>query len=225
MCWGSDSFDLVVEIHYTLFTTMKKAATNANGEVLVKDILDPNINPEKRVINDYRTLKKVVNRLKAAGFRIVLTQGVWDLIHEGHARYLQKAKNQGDILIVGVDSDELTRKRKGPRRPIVPEDERIRMISHLRHVDIITTRRLGDEIGKLIYTVEPDVLIVSQSTEDFSKKDKNGYSDVCGEIIDLKHQATTSTSARIRNLTIEGAEDLADKVHDLIADFLNNIKK
>jgi rfaE bifunctional protein nucleotidyltransferase chain/domain len=204
---------------------VQKTQTKNSGEVLVKDILDPNINPDHRVINDYRILKKVVKRLKAAGFRIVLTQGVWDLIHEGHARYLQKAKAEGDILIVGVDSDELTRKRKGPRRPIVPEDERIRMISHLRHVDIITTRHARDEIGKLIYTVEPDVLIVSQSTGDFSKTDKNGYKDVCGKIIDLKHQATTSTSARIRNLTIEGAEELADKVHDLIENFLNNIKK
>ena len=204
---------------------MKKVTTKTkSGEVLVKDILDVNINPDKRVINDYRTLKKVVKRLKAAGYRIVLTQGVWDLIHEGHARYLQKAKAQGDILIVGVDSDKLTKKRKGPRRPIVPEDERIRMISHLRHVDIITTRHVNDDIGKLINTVEPDVLIVSKSTGDFSDNQKNGYGNVCGKIIDLKHQATTSTSARIRNLTIEGAEDLADQVHDLIENFLNKIK-
>jgi len=204
---------------------MKKATNETkSGEVLVKDILDVNINPDKRVINDYRTLKKVVKRLKAAGYRIVLTQGVWDLIHEGHARYLQKAKAQGDILIVGVDSDKLTKKRKGPRRPIVPEDERIRMISHLRHVDIITTRHVNDDIGKLINTVEPDVLIVSKSTGDFSDNQKNGYGNVCGKIIDLKHQATTSTSARIRNLTIEGAEDLADQVHDLIENFLSKIK-
>ncbi len=203
---------------------MKKVVNNSK-DTLVKDILDTSTSPEKRVINDYRTLKKVVKRLKAAGFEVVLTQGVWDLIHEGHARYLQKAKEQGDILIVGVDSDELTRSRKGPRRPIVPQGERIRMISHLRYVDIITTRHLKDGIGKLIHVVEPDVLIVSKTTGDFSSSDKDGYSEVCGKIIDLKHQATTTTSARVRNLTIGGAEELANKVHNLISDFLNNIKR
>ncbi len=202
-----------------------KSNKREDKEILVKEILNPDVDPSKRVINNYQVLKKVVDRLKMAGYRIVLTQGVWDLIHEGHARYLQKAKQQGDILVVGVDSDELTRQRKGPRRPIVPEDERIRMISHLRYADIITVRNLKDDIGKLINTVEPDVLIVSQTTGDFSTKDKNGYATKCGKIIDLKHQATTTTSARIRNLTIEGAEDLANKVSNLIQNFLNSMKK
>lgn len=205
---------------------MKKAKTKeSKKEVMVKDILNQNVDPSKRVINDYETLKNVVKSLKTAGYRIVLTQGVWDLIHEGHAKYLQKAKQQGDILIVGVDSDELTKYRKGPRRPIVPEIERIRMISHLRYVDIITVRNLKDDIGKLIRTVEPDVLVVSETTGDFSDKQKKGYDSVCKKIINLKHQAQTSTSARIRNLSIDGAEDLANKVGSLIQDFLNNIKK
>jgi D-beta-D-heptose 7-phosphate kinase/D-beta-D-heptose 1-phosphate adenosyltransferase len=76
-----------------------------------------------------KDIRKVVNFLKKNDYKIVLTQGVWDLIHEGHAKYLQKAKEFGDILIVAVDTDEVVRYRKGPNRPIVPEKERVRMIS------------------------------------------------------------------------------------------------
>jgi rfaE bifunctional protein nucleotidyltransferase chain/domain len=138
---------------------------------------------------------------------VVLTQGVYDLLHEGHALYLEMAKSYGDILIVGVDSDELTRLRKGPNRPIVPQEERVKMLIHLRHVDVVTLREAHHDIGELIRLVHPDVLITSTSTEDF-KKDlgKGTYNEYCGEIVVLPPQAATSTTARIRNLTIEGAQ-------------------
>src|SRR5581483_4103234 len=93
-----------------------------------------------RFLPSHTALARTVEDLKQQGHKIVLTQGVYDLIHEGHARYLQAAKAHGDVLIVGVDSDELTRLRKGPNRPIVPEQERINMLLHLRHVDIVTVR-------------------------------------------------------------------------------------
>lgn len=194
-------------------------------EVSIKDILNANLEPHRRVVNDFEGLQKLVRNFKTAGFKVVLTQGVWDLIHEGHAAYLQKAKELGDILIVGIDSDELTRARKGPRRPIVPQQERIRMLSHLRHVDVIVLRDTHQDIGDLVRVVEPDVFVVSQTTKDFTKLMKESYSAVCGKIVDLKHQATTTTSARIRNLAIEGAEDLAKEINQLIKKFLDGFKK
>ena len=200
---------------------MAKMKLKNNSPVPVKDILDTSLDPRNRLITSKRELRKTVKQLKDAGFHIVLTQGVWDLIHEGHATYLEKAKQLGDILIVGVDSDELTRQRKGPKRPIVPEGERVRMISHLRHVDIITMRHINEDIGELIRLVEPDVLVVSQTTGDFTNKMKNGYKDICGKIVNLKHQGTTSTTARIRNLAIEGAEELADEINKSIKQFLD----
>ncbi len=165
--------------------------------------------------------------LKANGYKTVLTQGVWDLIHEGHALYMEKSKSYGDILIVGVDSDELTKIRKGPNRPIVPQQERMRMISHLRPVDLIVVREAKHDIGELIRTVKPDVLIVSKSTKDtknFTKQMKEDYGDDCGKIIDLEPQSTTSTTARIRKLTIDGAQELAAEIHELTDDFINKIK-
>ncbi len=190
-----------------------------------KKILAPETNFEQRFITDQKLLKKLVEDFKKAGKKIVLTQGVWDLIHEGHALYLQVAKSYGDVLIVGVDSDELTRARKGPNRPIVPETERLKMLVHLRHVDIVTIREAHHDIGDLIRLVCPDVLVTSSSTTDFDQKMKQAYKDYCGEIITMPPQATTSTTARIRNLTIEGAEELATEVVKLTQDFLSKIKK
>ncbi len=188
-------------------------------------ILAPETNFQHRLINDQGLLKKLVETFKKQGKKVVLTQGVWDLIHEGHALYLEVAKSYGDILIVGVDSDELTRVRKGPNRPIVPETERLKMLVHLRHVDIVTVREASHDIGDLIRLVRPDVLVTSSSTSDFDEKMKSEYKDVCGKIVTMPPQATTSTTARIRNLTIEGAEELASEVVKLTQDFLEKIKK
>src|SRR5688572_3071996 len=66
--------------------------------------------------------------------KVVLTQGTYDLVHIGHARYFQKAKSYGDFLIVGVDSDEKVKVRKGPDRPVVPEDERLEMLTYLKPI-------------------------------------------------------------------------------------------
>ncbi len=104
---------------------------------LYPGIFSPKTNIKDRFISSHKNLARVVDDLKKNGYKIVLTQGVWDLIHEGHALYLEAAKSHGDILIVGVDSDELTKQRKGPNRPIVPQKERISMLIHLRHVDIL----------------------------------------------------------------------------------------
>lgn len=191
----------------------------------IKEIFSLKSDLKNRYIKDYVELKKAVDLCKNMGYRVVLTQGVYDLIHEGHAIYLEKARSLGDILIVGVDSDVLTRARKGPDRPVVPQDERIRMLVHLRHVDIVTLRDLGDDIGLLIKTVQPDVLVVSQSTNDFTKEQKLAYKNYCKKIVILPAQAKATTSARIRNLALEGAEKLAQEVAKLTQDFLIKIRQ
>lgn len=205
---------------------VKSAPQTSNGaKTTIKNILSPGSILDHRFIPDYKELDKIVKTFKQMGYRVVLTQGVYDLIHEGHAAYLESAKSQGDVLIVGVDSDELTRKRKGPERPIVPQKERLKMLVHLRHVDIVTLRNVNDDIGDLIRLVQPDVLVVSKSTTDFTRSMADVYTEFCGRIVTMPPQATTTTSARIRNLTIEGAEKLAKKVAELTQEFLNDIRK
>jgi len=201
------------------------ALAKKETKTTIKNILESGSQLSNRFISDYKDLDKIVKTFKQMGYRVVLTQGVYDLIHEGHAAYLETAKAQGDVLIVGVDSDELTRKRKGPDRPIVPQEERLKMLVHLRHVDIVTLREAHHGIGDLINLVKPDVLVVSKSTTDFTSNMANEYESVCGEIITLPPQATTTTSARIRNLTIESAEKLAKEVSRLTQEFLDKIRQ
>lgn len=196
-----------------------------SGPIAVKNILSNGSNLKDRFISDYAELKRVVGDLKRMGYRIVLTQGVYDMLHEGHARYLEKALSYGDVLIVGVDSDELTRKRKGPTRPIVPESERLQMLAHLRSVSILTLRHANDNIGKLIKTVSPDVLILSQSTKDFGKEESTEYESCCGKIVILPPQAATSTTARVRLLTISGADQLAQDIIKGVPELVQNALK
>ncbi|MFN4033749.1 MAG: D-glycero-beta-D-manno-heptose 1-phosphate adenylyltransferase [Fimbriimonadales bacterium] len=75
---------------------------------------------------------------REAGLKVVLTNGCFDLLHVGHLRYLQAARQLGDVLVVGVNSDESVRQLKGNARPIVPEAERAELIGGLECVDYVT---------------------------------------------------------------------------------------
>jgi D-beta-D-heptose 7-phosphate kinase/D-beta-D-heptose 1-phosphate adenosyltransferase len=93
-----------------------------------------------------------------AGRRVVFTNGVFDLLHPGHVRYLQAARAQGDALIVAVNSDRSVRGNKGPERPVTPERERAEIVAALDCVDaaVIFDEPTPDAIVKAI---QPDVLV------------------------------------------------------------------
>jgi D-glycero-beta-D-manno-heptose 1-phosphate adenylyltransferase len=160
---------------------------------------------EHRYIPDHSKLKESVELWKRLGLKIVLTSGTFDLFHIGHAQYLEKAKDLGDVLVVGVDSDARVRKRKGPNRPVVPENERVLILSHVRHVDVITIKNVDDESNHLIKIVQPDVLVVSESTN-HDGKEVDEKAQYCGEIVVLEPQAETSTSAKLRLIQMHKEE-------------------
>lgn len=83
-------------------------------------------------------LAALLDERRANGARIVCTNGVFDLMHIGHLRYLQAARAMGDLLVVGVNSDTSTRRLKGSSRPLVPETERAEMLAGLTCVDFVT---------------------------------------------------------------------------------------
>ena len=91
-----------------------------------------------QVIHDWKVLSSALEGYRAAGKKIVSTNGVFDVLHVGHARYLQAARNLGDCLVVGVNSDICTRNLKGPDRPFVPEAERMELLAALACVDFVT---------------------------------------------------------------------------------------
>jgi D-glycero-beta-D-manno-heptose 1-phosphate adenylyltransferase len=89
---------------------------------------------------------------------LVFTNGVFDLLHPGHVRYLAAARRHGDALIVGVNSDESVRTNKGPRRPILPAVERAELIAALATVDAVVIFR-EETPYELIRRLRPDVLV------------------------------------------------------------------
>jgi len=97
-------------------------------------------------------------REKRAGKRIVFTNGVYDLIHAGHVTLLQKAKNLGDILVVGLNGDASVRRLKGPKRPLATERDRALVLSALEPVDYVTIFA-EDTPYELIQKLKPDVLV------------------------------------------------------------------
>src|SRR5919198_6163 len=100
----------------------------------------------------------LVDRSRAAGQRMVFTNGVFDLLHAGHVRYLQHARALGDVLIVGLNSDRSVRANKGPGRPITPEPERAEILEALACVDGVVV--FDEETPyDLIKVLQPDVLV------------------------------------------------------------------
>lgn len=100
-----------------------------------------------------------VQRVRARGFKIVFTNGVFDLLHPGHVRYLQQARAHGDALVVGVNSDASARTlEKGPNRPITPQDERAEVLAALACVDVVV---IFDEPTphEIVVALQPDVLV------------------------------------------------------------------
>jgi rfaE bifunctional protein nucleotidyltransferase chain/domain len=102
--------------------------------------------------------RALVERLRHDGKSIVFTNGVYDLVHPGHVRYLQAARALGDALIVGVNSDRSVRASKGPQRPIVPEAERAEVIAALDCVDAAVVFD-QDTPHEIISRLQPDVLV------------------------------------------------------------------
>jgi D-beta-D-heptose 7-phosphate kinase/D-beta-D-heptose 1-phosphate adenosyltransferase len=156
-------------------------------------------------VEDYSRIQEIVSALRAVDYKIVLTNGSFDILHEGHSMYLEACRGFGDFLIVGLDSDEKIRERKGPLRPAVPENERLRMVTHQRGVGLVTLKYLHQEKWALIKTVRPDVLVATADTyspEEIAELE----SEYCGEVRVLERMATISTSARLRRLQLGLAE-------------------
>ena len=87
---------------------------------------------------DPSELAKLGERLRAEDRRVVFTNGCFDVLHVGHLRYLRQARAEGDVLVVGINTDAGVRRLKGPARPFVPEDERAELLAGLECVDYVT---------------------------------------------------------------------------------------
>ena len=109
-------------------------------------------------IMDPRMLAGTLKGLRSAGKRVVFTNGCFDILHIGHVRYLDAARNEGDLLVVGLNSDQSVRLIKGNRRPLVEQDQRLEILASLQVVDYVTLFDEPDPL-KLIQLLKPSILV------------------------------------------------------------------
>ena len=109
------------------------------------------------MILNFEEVEEVVSPLRETK-RVVFTNGCFDIIHAGHVDYLEEAKALGDLLVVGMNSDDSIRRIKGEKRPIVPQDMRARVLSSLKPVDYVVIFE-EDTPFELIKRVKPHILV------------------------------------------------------------------
>ena len=160
---------------------------------------------KKRLISqsDLMTLHE---KLKEKDKKIVFTAGSWDLLHVGQCRYLEEAKARGDILVVGVSSNEAIRKVKGPNKPILDEKIRAEMLTYLRSVDFVTILpepSCQPSLGLL----RPDVYITVKEDWTNNYLESKEYKTVTkygGEVVVVDRQSTSISTTQILQRAIGG---------------------
>jgi len=138
-------------------------------------------------------IKAIRSKLKASNKKVVFTNGVFDLIHSGHVDYLSKAKILGDVLIVGLNSDDSVKRIKGDKRPILKQEERAFILFNLKPVDYVIFFD-EDTPEKLISEIIPDILVkgADWAVEKIVGKEiveKNG-----GKVMNIEFMNDQSTS-------------------------------
>ncbi len=150
-------------------------------------------------IKEEKKLKKIVQRLRRKGKRIVFTNGCFDILHYGHIKYLESAKGYGDVLIVAVNSDSSVRKLKGKSRPINNQTERTNIVASLGCVDYVTVFKEPTPY-RMIKNLKPDYLIKGA---DWKKEDIIGrdivasYGGKVGVVPFIKNYSTTDLIRKI----------------------------
>lgn len=139
------------------------------------------------------------SRLRAAGEKLVFTNGVFDILHVGHVRYLERARALGDALIVAINSDATVRELKGAGRPLMNQDERAEILAAMRAVTYVT---IFDDVSprSLIAKVLPDVLVKGG---DYALDEIHGREEVeaaGGQVVSLPFVEGISTSAIIERM-------------------------
>ena len=138
-------------------------------------------------------------RLRADGKRLVFTNGVFDILHVGHVRYLQQARALGDVLLVAINNDASVRELKGEGRPLMNENERAEILAALEAVDYVT---IFDDVSprSLITELVPDILVKGG---DYALNEIHGRQEVeaaGGRVISLPFVKGASTSAIIERM-------------------------
>jgi D-beta-D-heptose 7-phosphate kinase/D-beta-D-heptose 1-phosphate adenosyltransferase len=137
--------------------------------------------------------------LRQAGKTVVFTNGVFDLLHPGHVRYLQHARSLGDALIVGLNSDRSVRANKGSTRPITPEAERAEILAALACVDAVAIFD-AETPAEIIKRIQPDVLVKGADWAADAIVGRDTVEARGGKVVRVQIEQGWSTSAIIQKI-------------------------
>ncbi len=160
-----------------------------------------------------RTLEEasaLVAAARSAGKSVVLANGCFDLIHAGHVRYLEGAAREGDLLVVAVNSDRSVRQLKGPRRPLLPVEDRAEIVAAFACVDVVV---IFDEptVENVIRVLRPDVHAKGTDYTEDSVPERELVRSYGGRIAITGDAKTRSSSRLIEGLRERQEQDQADQ--------------
>jgi rfaE bifunctional protein nucleotidyltransferase chain/domain len=139
--------------------------------------------------------------LRRRGVRLVATNGCFDLLHAGHVIYLEAARNEGDVLLVGVNSDAAVRNLKGPGRPLNSENDRALVVAALQAVDAVTVFPGRDAVD-FLRAAQPDIYVKGgdYTLETINQDERHLIERAGGRIVLLAHVPGKSTTALLRKM-------------------------
>jgi glycerol-3-phosphate cytidylyltransferase len=173
-------------------------------------------NWRKRLI-EQSDLTDLSEKLSGLGKKVIFTAGAWDMLHVGQVRYLQEARELGDVLVVGVSSNAAIRKVKGKNRPILDEMVRAEMIAHLRHVDFVTIIP-EPSCQPTLAMLKPQIYVSVKEDWNDKFKESKEYKTVIkngGEVMILDRQSPYISTTKILEKAV------SSRLGDIFKDFMD----
>lgn len=150
-------------------------------------------------IKSLGALQREIGKLKKKGRKVVFTNGCFDILHYGHARYLQDARNKGDVLAVAVNSDSSIRKIKGKGRPIVGQANRLKLLAGLECVDYLVLFREETPLA-VIRKIRPDILVKGADWDKSKIAGSDFVKSYGGKVLTVKLVKGLSTTSIINKI-------------------------
>jgi rfaE bifunctional protein nucleotidyltransferase chain/domain len=140
--------------------------------------------------------------MRASGKRLAVTNGCFDLLHLGHVTYLETARNQGDALLIGVNSDDTVRQLKGPDRPVTPEADRAAVLAALESVDGVCIFA-ESTATRFLAAAQPDIYVKGgdYTLETINQEERRTVEQAGGKIVIIPFVPGRSTTALLQKIT------------------------
>ena len=150
-------------------------------------------------LHTWNSCRRFIQQARKEGQRVVFTNGCFDLLHVGHVGYLAQARALGDLLIVGINSDDSVRRLKGPNRPIVPQRDRAVLLAALACVDAVVPFEEDTPIPLILHLL-PDLLVKGGDRAENEVVGREVVENYGGEVTTLLHVEGSSTTNLIRKV-------------------------